>query len=581
MKKIVLSKKKLIIILSSVFILISLVVLTLFPKKSNFLVKINNYPLEKTNKISKADVDYYKFSLEQKNAIDSFVHENGNAGLLLQFKLKGVSTKVPAYTDSIGFLYQSDFNKKGKLLKKIEQRPLVTANFYDFKNSTFKILFSFSKSLDVPVGFFIKSKSSYKILYTEIVPAKIGFDYVSQIPLYAYSANGGFVEKDSKKIDLSGVALSLAADNSDQTVMPKISFFIKNENSSNVNKLNFTIGGERFVLRLKPNDVFSLPMASLKSPFSSFELSDNQDGAYSVLVESSDNSVLKKSSVLKHPIRPIKSDPGLIIDWPQKNWRSKLYELYEWDKFNGVLIFDFSDYKVQDDFLLRLAYFTEKKGYRGKLLTDEQLKGKHGYNAHDYSAIGLEKFFNAAAKFDFPLNKYELLLKEILIENSILKAEENGYVSAIGGAIVSICRETPLYNRNALFAHEGWHGIYFIDEEFRNVSASIYYTMDKVALNFLLKYFNTYPSLSYDVNDVELMKNEFMAYMLQRPVSAVGKYFVNIANWKMIQENCKQEADYIINTEALSFVSAASMFDEYVNSRWNLNAGRIGLINRQ
>ena len=141
MKKIVLSKKKLIIILSSVFILISLVVVVLFPKKSNFLVKINNYPLEKTNKISKADVDYYKFSLEQKNAIDSFVHKNGNAGLLLQFKLKGVSTKVPAYTDSIGFLYQSDFNKKGKLLKKIEQRPLVTANFYDFKNSYIRTLF--------------------------------------------------------------------------------------------------------------------------------------------------------------------------------------------------------------------------------------------------------------------------------------------------------------------------------------------------------------------------------------------------------------------------------------------------------
>jgi hypothetical protein len=45
---------------------------------------------------------------------------------------------------------------------------------------------------------------------------------------------------------------------------------------------------------------------------------------------------------------PIKADPCLVIEWPQKNWRNRNYEIFRWDSFPSLLIFDFADYAVQD-----------------------------------------------------------------------------------------------------------------------------------------------------------------------------------------------------------------------------------------
>ena len=38
--------------------------------------------------------------------------------------------------------------------------------------------------------------------------------------------------------------------------------------------------------------------------------------------------------------------------------------------------------------LSRLAFFLGKRGYRGQLLTDARLSGKHDCNAHDYGGEG-------------------------------------------------------------------------------------------------------------------------------------------------------------------------------------------------
>ena len=54
-------------------------------------------------------------------------------------------------------------------------------------------------------------------------------------------------------------------------------------------------------------------------------------------------------------------------------------------------------------FFRRLSYFVEKKGFRGSLMTNSELEGMHGWNAHDYRPEDLALFYTVADKQDFPL----------------------------------------------------------------------------------------------------------------------------------------------------------------------------------
>ena len=125
--------------------------------------------------------------------------------------------------------------------------------------------------------------------------------------------------------------------------------------------------------------------------------------------------------------------------------------------------------------------------------------------------------------------------------------------------------------------------IFFVDEDFRNTVSSVFYSLqmaDPGAIDFLIKYFQVTPSLNYDTEDEYLLKNEFMAYMLQRPVSACEKYFTDMAARPHSQSFIKEEADYIIETKAAGFSGSAQMLEDYVKRRWNLSAGRVWLLSR-
>ena len=58
-------------------------------------------------------------------------------------------------------------------------------------------------------------------------------------------------------------------------------------------------------------------------------------------------------------------------------------------------------------------------------MKDEEIASLHGYNAHDYKAESLAAFFETAQSQNFQLNQSELLLRHILLENGIIKAEGN------------------------------------------------------------------------------------------------------------------------------------------------------------
>lgn len=587
-------------------------------KKTDFAFNIPDFYASPVSQSSKQTGDgkifCYNFLKAQSIAFSDFFDKNKDAALFVQ--LRGVKVSENDFFD-LGFIYDEDSKTKN-----LSKRPVVSSKFYKKIDengksafSSFALVFCVNKGQKLPLGFFIKtnskSNSSFKIESAGIIRACIGHDFSSENPVFAFGPNGG---RNSGTDDFSGGSLVFSSVNTNESVMPvfKIKFGgeseikeseykdstsndlessksvseskdFKSSDSESKNSKSFKIafGGENLSFRDNGGEI-KVPAASLKAPFSAATFPDGEIPEVLMMI-AGEKELLSFSSSSRNPLVPIKVDPGLIMGWSRNSWRGNDYELFEWDRFPGILIMDISTYAVQDDFLRRIAFFVEKAGYKGRLLTDDFLKDKHGYNAHDYRAESLAEFFEKVRTENFPINSREKLLREILIKNGVLIEEPDGKISAGKGAVISISQESPSYLRTTFIAHEGWHGIYFADEEFRNAVAAIYYTLetqDSETLAYLKKYFQVTPTLNYDVNDSYLMQNEFMAYMLQRPLSATEKYFVDMASRYHSQKWAKKEADYIIETNAAGFVSAATLLDQYVSGRWNLNAGRVWLISR-
>ena len=146
------------------------------------------------------------------------------------------------------------------------------------------------------------------------------------------------------------------------------------------------------------------------------------------------------------------------------------------------------------------------------------------------------------------------------------------------GAIISISKESPRYLRAQFIAHEGVHGIYFLDEEFRNLVDVIYDIIDTKSLQFLQGFFASQPSLGYDPNDPYLMRNELMAYLLQQSVAGIPSYFAgNLANRGTVLKAIPELAKYVRDTNAQGFVDAANVLESFLFSKYGLAAGRVSL----
>jgi len=274
---------------------------------------------------------------------------------------------------------------------------------------------------------------------------------------------------------------------------------------------------------------------------------------------------------------PVKADPALIIEWPRENWRNKSYEIFRWDRFPSLLIFDYADYSVQDRMLKRLSFFVEKTGFRGRLAPDSEIEDLHGWNAHDYRAEDLALFFDKARKTNFALSNEEKELEKILLNEKII-LEDNGGIVPGSGAIISISRESAPYLRYRFMAHEGYHGLFFIDEEFRDFSEKRLQQLPPAARRFIASFFEFQ---QYDIKDEYLFVNEFMAHVLQQSVSQAGDYFGSQlpgrleSTWRVSTLPPKDEASGSWPSLAAVFTGEAQAFSAYVNQRWNLAAGRV------
>jgi len=289
---------------------------------------------------------------------------------------------------------------------------------------------------------------------------------------------------------------------------------------------------------------------------------------------------------------PITADPGLVLSWPVENWRDKRYEIFRWEQFPSLLIFDFADYAVQDRMLKRLAFFVEKKGFRGRLAPDSEIAELHAWNAHDYRAEDLARFFQAARAAQFPLLAEERELERILLNEGVIRtgaagAASGGTITAGEGGIISISRESNASLRALFMAHEGFHGIFFVDGDFRDFTRGRWRQLPAQAKRFIVSYFGYQ---QYDTADDYLLINEFMGHVLQQPVSQAGYYFgVTLpsrleTSWRkqdlppkdMGPPGSQDSGSWPVLAEA--FTREAQAFSDYAAKRWGLAAGRVSLV---
>jgi hypothetical protein len=277
---------------------------------------------------------------------------------------------------------------------------------------------------------------------------------------------------------------------------------------------------------------------------------------------------------------PIAADPGLILSWPVGNWRDSRYEIFRWERFPSLLIFDFADYAAQDRMLKRLAFFVEKKGFRGRLAPDSEIAELHGWNAHDYRSEDLALFFQAAREAQFSLLAEERELERILFDAGIIRRTGDKITAGEGG-VISISRESPDSLRARFMAHEGFHGLFFIDGDFRDFCLRRWRQLPQQAKRFITSYFGYQ---QYDISDEYLLVNEYMAHVLQQPVSQAGYYFgVTLplrleTSWRRADLPPKDTASGSWPVLAEAFTREAEAFSAYVENRWGLAAGRVSLI---
>jgi len=258
----------------------------------------------------------------------------------------------------------------------------------------------------------------------------------------------------------------------------------------------------------------------------------------------------------------LQSIEGDSSDLPQES----VFAIYRWDRFPQVIVLDMADFTEQDRMFSRLAFFLEKRGYRGRLLSDTQLAGKHGWNAHDYGPDGLASFFNKAATTRFPLDPEEMLLRDVALREGIVTRRGDSLVPG-SGAILSISRSSSKYERILLLAHESYHGVYFCMAKYREFCARTWAATPASERRFirrLLEY------LGYDDSDSSLVVNEFQAYLLQQPRPMAPAYFERMGKLIANAEGVPEAAEvmpHLLKDEAV--------LEAFLMSNYAIGAGGV------
>ena len=404
----------------------------------------------------------YALELELEPLADESLRKEPNA----------IQTDTSGFT--VGLLYASDFSATGKLKENILPQHAVTVQ--TLARRTFTVSIGFAgitvQAADIR-GFMVLSQSALKLKSAAIVPVRYGWLKSRTAMWYGTTADGGIIPPElctESGIPLHTELLKPSAviriGNAETDGRDNIIIHFDETLPINLTaeqkqpRLSFQCGSKRISAYRAPN-VYQLTLDGCLFSDSLLTIEQTNTKRFTDADRYSNTRGYAETEKLAHtaetatmvcgitavyyvPSRldPITTDPGLIPDWPQQQWRQSSYELFAWKQFPSVLIFDFTDYAVQDAYLKLLSFFAEKKGFVGKLLSDNVIASLHGFNAHDYRAETLAAFFRQAEEEHFPLNKSELHLRRILFHNGIVVRTESG-IEAGTGAIVSISRQSP------------------------------------------------------------------------------------------------------------------------------------------
>ena len=220
--------------------------------------------------------------------------------------------------------------------------------------------------------------------------------------------------------------------------------------------------------------------------------------------------------------KPLPADLGTVIEYNQDLWRRPEYELFAWSSYPELIVLDVAALEYQSRMFKRLAFFYEKNEHRGTLLTNDELDGKHGWNAHNYSPEGLAAFFNLAGETEFPLNDEEHHLAALAEANGVIERRGGRFEPGVGG-VLSFSRQLP-WLRQVFLTHEAMHGLFYLVDEFREYSFEYWEALESEEREFWRLFFEF---RDFDPEYEYLMVNEFQAYLLQQPVEIVEEYFLN------------------------------------------------------
>jgi hypothetical protein len=221
------------------------------------------------------------------------------------------------------------------------------------------------------------------------------------------------------------------------------------------------------------------------------------------------------------PGEPIPADLGAVLAFSPAHWRQADYEVFRWSAVDSILVFDTASYDVQDRLFKRLAFFVEKTGYAGTIPEMESIAGLHGFNAHDYRAEDLARFYLAASSRGVSLLPEELALREFLLASGVLEGSGSSLRPGSGG-VLSISRSSTPASRQRFLTHEALHGLYFTSASFR-AGASAIWEASSDGLEQFIRLYLSWPDWSYDLDNPYLLVNEFMAYLLQYREGEVKK----------------------------------------------------------
>lgn len=267
------------------------------------------------------------------------------------------------------------------------------------------------------------------------------------------------------------------------------------------------------------------------------------------------------------------TDPGTLL-LGEGPGQGEEYRWYRWDLLPSVILFDFRNYDIQDAYLKRLAFFVEKRGFVGRLAPNQEIAPLHGWNAHDYKAEDLARFFALAEKQRFPLNPEELRLRDFLLAQGLIHKRGGGYGFSENGAIISISRESPDYLRRTFLTHESSHAIFFADARYRTFCIDLWNGMPEEEKWFWKLYFGW---MNYNTASSYLMANEVQAYLVQQAPGRAGDYFTETLVERLLEHHPELEEKIARYMEEFSgsFEARAKVLDSWLRSNYGFKAGSI------